>query len=99
MAAGSLLWWATALAAQDGFHVAAAATVLASRAAPLPFDRTISEIRVVQPMLMTSFRSRYFAVSAMLDLEGGTMPGGQRRRVPGARDSTTSATRTPACTR
>lgn len=77
VAAGSLLWVATTLAAQDGLHFAAGATVLATRAAPMPFDRPISEARIVQPMLMASFRSRSFAVSAMLDLEGWTMPGGQ----------------------
>jgi hypothetical protein len=77
VAAAGLLLWAAALAAQDGLHVAAGATVLATRAAPMPFDRTLAEVRVVQPMLMASFRAPVFAVSAMLDLEGWTMPGGQ----------------------
>lgn len=59
------------------FTLHASGLLLATRAAPMPFDRTLTEARLVQPMLMAGFRAGAFSVSAVLDFEGWTMPDGQ----------------------
>jgi hypothetical protein len=69
-----------ALAAQDGAwaHFGAQAVVALERADPVPGGGTLAEVRVVQPVVHLSAGALgRLRLSAMLNLEGATMPDGE----------------------
>jgi hypothetical protein len=75
---GAALAVATPAAAQSPRLAVGAHAVLArTQASPVPFDSSIAEIRLVQPMVMLRASAGPWRLAATADFEGWTMPGGQ----------------------